>query len=319
MHSESGWNERSWPGLRSLLAFCLAAWLACLPPPAAAEARITVVLSEAAATYQTVADAFIAALGGRHAAQVVSLDGLRDGELAALQAGTGLIVPVGSRAMRAVYDAPEAAAPILTLLVPRAASRALGYADARDSAVYIDQPPGRTLAFTRMVLPRARRIGIVMSVGEAAASLRAYTAEAARLRLEAVAETVAEPQEVPRALQRLLPQVDALLLVPDSLVVNENTVRHILIASYRQKVPVIGFSRGLTHAGAVASLASSPEGVGREGGLLARQWNPVTGALPPARFSGEFELAFNRQVACSLDIDLPDGEAELAAWRERLR
>lgn len=318
MLSESGRNEGAFASPRALLALCLALWLACLAPLAAAEARVTVVLSETASTYQTVADAFVTALGGRHACQVRSLDELRDGEVAALHAGSGLIVPVGTRAMRAMYDVPNSTAPILTLLAPRDATRSLSDAGVRDSAVYIDQPPGRTLAFTRLLLPRAKRIGIVMSAAVAAASLRGYVAEAARAKLELVTETVPDQQEVPRALQRLLPQVDVLLLVPDSLVVNENTVRHILIASYRQKVPVVGFSRGLSHAGAVASLVSSPEGIGRQGGLLARQWSPATGVLPPARYANEFEMVFNRQVARSLEIDLPEGEDDLATWRKRL-
>lgn len=298
-----------------LLLLCLLAFL--IPPATAGPSgRIDLVLSEAGPTYRSVADAFVAAVAGRHAVKVSVLESLTEADLAAMAAGSGLLVPVGSRALRAVRR--PGSGPLLTLLVPRAADGAVDNGD-RDSAVFIDQPPERTLAFSRLVLPRARRVGIVLSAGEAGDTLRGYGTEAARHRFELVVETVRQSQDLPGVLNRLLPQVDALLLVPDALVVNENTVRLILIASYRQKVPVIGFSRGLSHAGAVAALVSSPAAIGRQGGLMAAQWQPGAANLPPARYPDDFEMVFNRQVARSLAIVLPEGEDALADWQARLR
>lgn len=303
---------RGGPGCFSLwscLVVCFALWLLGPAPPACADSspRVVVLLSDSSAAYREVADSFVEALAGKYPVQIKALGDLRNGEIATLQSDKTLIVPVGVRAMREMYGVPASTAPILTLLVPRAASRSLSDAGVRDSAVYIDQQPARSLEFTKLLLPKARTVGVIMS-DEAASGLRAYANQAARAKLELVTETVRERQDVQLALQRLLPQIDVLLLVPDSAVVNENTVRQILIASYRQRIPVIGFSRGLTNAGAVASLVSSPAGIGRQGGLMARQWNPATGALPGARYADDFEIVVNRQVLRSLEIDVP-GEA----------
>lgn len=71
--------------------------------------------------------------------------------------------------------------------------------------------------------------------------------------------------------------------------------------------------------GAIAGLVSSPEGIGREGGELARQWNPVKGALPGARYASGYEMVFNQQVARSLEILLPTEQVDLAKWHERLK
>jgi hypothetical protein len=303
-------------GCRRVLVW-LGLWLLGLASPVGAETvpQVTVVLSDGAPTYREVANAFVAGLAGKYPATVRVLADLTDAELAALRLPGALIVPVGVLAMRAVYDQPGREATILSLLVPRATSRVTVGAGGRDSAVYLDQSPARVLAFTRRLLPKARRIGIVAS-NESADGLRGYQAEAARGELELVVEWAQSSQDVGPALQRLLPRVDVLLLVPDSRVVNEASVRQILIASYRSRVPVVGFSRGLANAGAVASLVSSPAGIGGLGAQLVRQRNPATGALPPARNADQFEVVFNRQVARSLAVELPEDGQGLVDGRD---
>lgn len=305
--------------LWSCIVLCLVLGLAGLVRPASADSspRVVIVLSDSAAAYRQVADAFIAALAGKYPVQVRVLAELRESEIKAMNSDRVLIVPVGVRALHAAHGAAKHDAQVLSLLVPHAAMRALNDNGVGDSAVYLDQTPARSLAFIRLLMPNVKRVGIIVS-DEAAAGLGVFGAEAARARLELVTSTVREQQEVAGALQTLLPQIDVLLLVPDSLVVNEGSVRQILMASYRRRVPVIGFSRGLTNAGAVASLVSSLDDMGRQGGLLARLWNPVVGTLPAARYTGQFDMTFNRQVARSLDITLPLDEPELAAWREKL-
>jgi ABC-type uncharacterized transport system substrate-binding protein len=202
-------------------------------------------------------------------------------------------------------------------LAPRAAVESLRWASPpgnRASAVYLDQPFHRSLTLIRMLWPAAERLGVLYSAEETA-GLRTLRSEAARKRLRLILEPVAEPRDTPQALRRLLPQIDVLLLTPDPNIVNELNARLILVASYRQNVPVVAFSRGLVNAGAVASVVSDPEDIGREGALLARHWNPAGGSLPPARHASGFDMVLNRQVARSLGIDLRNRED----WLKRLR
>ncbi|WP_165873548.1 ABC transporter substrate-binding protein [Parasulfuritortus cantonensis] len=301
------------------LALFLGLWLSWATTAARAESspRVVVVLSDGAAAYHEVAEAFVAALAGKYPVQFRMAGELSASEIRNLNGERILIVPIGMRALRAIHDPAGHNARVLALLVPRAALESLGDAGVGDSAVYIDQPASRSLVFAKLLLPQAVKIGVVVSP-DAVVNLRGLAGEATRQHLELVVEKVADQQEVARALQRMLPEIDVLLLVPDSQVVNENTVRQILMASYRRRVPVLGFSRGLANAGAVASLVSSPGEIGRQGGLLARQWNPVSGWLPAARHAERVELIFNRQVARSLDIDLPADEAATETWRRRL-
>jgi ABC-type uncharacterized transport system substrate-binding protein len=77
------------------------------------------------------------------------------------------------------------------------------------------------------------------------------------------------------------------------------------MATYRQRVPVVGFSQGLSKAGAVASAYSSPAQIGRQGARMAARWLD-SGELPPPQAAAEFSIDFNRHVARSLGITLPD-------------
>jgi ABC-type uncharacterized transport system substrate-binding protein len=153
---------------------------------------------------------------------------------------------------------------------------------------------------------------------ESLEKLPEYRQEAERFNLDVRVEKVTSPAEVPQMLQRLLHQVDAFLMLPDSKVVNEDTVRHILLASYRQRIPVIGFSRGLTNAGAVAAVVSDPSAIGQEGAFLASQWNPTRGTIPAPRYAEAFSMIFNHQVARSLDVVIPEDAQELLKWHKSL-
>lgn len=298
----------AWPRLVLLIMLVLLSAMSCVraEPPL----RVVLVLSDTSEVYREVAQAFETSLTGRFSLRTYLLG---EPDLASWPAEAALMVTVGAKATRAAGARLEEAGPVLALLVPRD----LAPLAERGSAVYVDQPPERYLAFVRMVMPKARKVGVLVS-GEGSLGMRVYAATAARQGLELVVGTAANRLEVPRVLQGILAEVDVLMLIPDTEVVNEYTVRQILIASYRQKIPVIGFSRGLAHAGAVASLVSSPSAIGRQGAALAKQWNPATGALPPAAYADDYEMIFNRQVARSLDVALPGDPDTLESWRRLL-
>lgn len=294
--------------------------MAHLTAAALAENRVVLLLSEPYQAYRDAADAFSVVVGSKYPVQAQVLSEMQTTDIQRLDAAGVLLVPVGVKAMRWVYGLHPVHASILTLMVPRAALETVdGHAaiSGKESAVYIDQPFARSLAFIHLLLPDARRVGVIMS-DETFASLPAYQQAATRAKFGLVVEKVNGPADVPHALQNLLPKVDVLLMVADVNVVNEGTVRHILLASYRQQIPVIGFSRGLANAGAVAAVVSDPAAIGREGATLARLWNPASGVLPEPSYAYEYALVINYQVARSLGVDVPEDGQQLVRWRKAI-
>ena len=178
------------------------------------------------------------------------------------------------------------------------------------SAIYLDQPISRHLQLVRVAQPRAQRgrgVGAV-AIGFA---IRAHPrGEQFRLRLSTAA--LSGGGDLFSSLQTLLPNVDALLLFPDPLVVNRGNVQNLMLTTYRQRVPVVGHSQNLVDAGALVAVYSTPQQIGQQVAetiqrmLPARHWE-----LPPPAYPKYFTIKTNSSVARSLDIDVPS-EAVLA-------
>lgn len=288
--------------------------LLCLPPAWAAwaEGGIHLILSESGAAYQEVADSFRASADAHAAIRVWPLAELGAGQVEALTRENNLVVPVGLKATRFVAEHHAGQAAVLGLMVPKVSAEQIPWpaklSRRKVSFVYVDQPVTRSLSLIDAVFPASTRVGVVISE-ENAGLVKQLGAEAARRHLALNSETVAAEGEVGPALRRVLAESDVLLLLPDPITINAANVQNVLLTSYRFRLPVVGFSKGLSKAGAVAVAYSSPAQIARQGAQLAGRWSPEAGVLPPAQHAGEFSIAFNSYVARSLGLTLPD-EAE---------
>lgn len=233
-----------------------------------------------------------------------------------VEPGEDLVVAIGVRALNAVL-AEASQTPVLALLVPRLAYERLlpqlTAAGARPAtALFLDQPRSRQMDLLQQALPKARRVGVL--AGPDSAESLATLAEAARgVGWELRGRTLAAPAELFQGLDALADQVDVLLLLPDAMVVNRNTLHTLLLQSYRKRLPVLAYSAALTDAGASLGLYATPAQLGRESAQMIRA--AVRGGelrLPPARHPETFTVRVNRNVARSLGLTLPS-EADLSS------
>ncbi|HHI77159.1 MAG TPA: hypothetical protein ENJ94_08300 [Gammaproteobacteria bacterium] len=312
--------KRIHPHYRKHLAVATGWLLACLsllPALSAGEGSradgktLLLLLSADSPRYLTVEERFRARLA-EHCRQAPACPEVRVAladEAAQPAVTPGLVVAVGHKASNAALQGATAT-PQLHVMVSRShfLERAPG---AEVSAIYLEQPPDRLLAFARFLLPDRRRIGVLLG--------REGPWRPDRLRTigrEAGAEMqimeVAASDEIGRRLRRLRPRIDLLLALPDPLVYNRATLATILLATFRDRIPVVGFSRGMVKAGAVAALFSSPESVGTE--AADRAWRLLQGAPASRDFPSRFETAVNRRVAGALHLVLPS-DREIDRWR----
>ncbi len=283
-----------------------------LASPASAENVVHLILSEDAAAYQEVANSFRAGIGPRLNVKVWTLADIDVAQVRNLTGGSDLVVPVGVKATRFVAAQHAGQAPVLALMIPRATSEKLkwpaGMSRKKISAVFIDQPPERSLTLVEAAFPAARNVGLVIS-SENEAVAKALAREAARRNLRLTVETITGPEALPSALRRVLAESDVLLLVPDAVAINASNAQNVLLTTYRFRIPVVGFSQGLTKAGAVVSVYSSPAQIGLQGAQFAARLVEM-GELPVPRHARESSFAFNSYVARSLGVVLPS-EAEI--------
>lgn len=275
-------------------------------------ARIAVVLSEDSAPYQEAYQAFRSQLEpSPHGFYPVYAGSV---SAASLQGAT-LVVTIGVRAVEAVAALP-ARPPVLAAMVPRAwflntGKTLLAEGGRRDvSAIYVDQPVERQAALIRLALPDARRAGVVLSAAQA--GLAAELEAALRLHgLSLVAAILPDEGRLLPTLEGVLPDVDVLLAVADPQVFNRSTAQSLFLTTYRYRVPVVGYSRSMTRAGAMLSLHASPEQIGRQAAetvIAAVQGTAVR--LPAPAYPVYFNVSVNDKVGRSLGYALP-AEAEL--------
>jgi len=94
---------------------------------------------------------------------------------------------------------------------------------------------------------------------------------------------------------------EALLALPDSAVFTPENVRSILLATYRRKQAVIGFSSDMVKVGALATTYSDIEDINAQVAEVAAAF-VASGELPAPQFPRYFHTVVNEGVARSLDI-----------------
>jgi putative ABC transport system substrate-binding protein len=139
------------------------------------------------------------------------------------------------------------------------------------AGILLETPIDRQFSAIRTVLPSAKRIGVLFDPDKTAHLVEEARQRAKALGLELVARQVTSEKEVPVTLRALTPSIEALWLLPDSTVLNEESLKFILNTALEASVPVIGFSRDLVRSGALAGLYVTYDDVGHQAGLLAKK------------------------------------------------
>lgn len=220
-----------------------------------------------------------------------------------------LIITVGVDAFRKTL-ARGGQTPIIATLIGRQLYEKLLAESGRprhlSTAIYIEQPLGRQVAFLRQILPGQNRIGLLLS-DEGKEDFRPLRQALLSNGFSIDSEESNSEETLIPALGALLPRVQLLLATPDPKVYRRDNIKTILITTYRYQKPLIAFSSTFVTAGAFAALYSSPQQIARQAAELLITHN---GELTAAEYPTHFSVAINRSVAEALNLPTPS-EAEI--------
>lgn len=187
----------------------------------------------------------------------------------------------------------------------------------KDTTVALDQPPQRLLALARMLNPDAHALSAVLG-------------PLSRTHADALARAAVALDFTPRIgipvlgenpVTTLAPLVNGsqvVVVLPDSAEFNSATARWLLQLSFRARIPVIGYSRAYTDAGALAAVYSTPDDIGRQAAELIAE-RLARGAFPPGLQPPHYyTLTTNATVADALGITLPTDAALQARYAAAL-
>lgn len=170
------------------------------------------------------------------------------------------------------------------------------------TAVYAEPAPADQLRLISLLYNRPARIAAI--VGRETGFLKPALAG------QVDVQDFAPGDDINRVLSRIA-QNEVLLALPDSDVYNTESIRNILLSTYRHKQAVIGFSADMVKAGALATTYSEIEDVDAQVAEMAASY-VATGVLPPPQFPRYFRTVVNEGVARSLDVPVSDAVRHFA-------
>ena len=161
--------------------------------------------------------------------------------------------------------------PILFVLIPERTLKILihKYGKPKNTyyAVYLTQPVKRKLNLTQVILNKPGRVGVVL------ASRDDYTAAeiisiAKSTKSEINIRYATDYNKPIDAIKDALSESDIYLAIYDAKLLNKHTAKWLLYMAYKKNKPLVGFSEAYTKAGAVASVYSTSEQIGKQAGEL---------------------------------------------------
>ncbi|QAY89276.1 ABC transporter substrate-binding protein [Pseudomonas sp. ACM7] len=168
----------------------------------------------------------------------------------------------------------------------------------RLSLLWSDPPLDRQLRLTRLLLPQAKRVGVLFD-SHSEFLLKELHQAAHSLGLEVVTERWDNTNDS-RPLQTLLKNSDVLLGLDDPDLYNPKTAKNLLLSSYARQLALIGPNAGFVRAGSLASTYSDQsDWLAMLDELLDRP--PAT--WPRMHYPQRFKVLSNPQVARSLGIE----------------
>lgn len=275
-------------------------------------AQLALILSSEEGPYREFSGTLKGAIGG--SSWKIAWQGGSEDFAQTTPPGIDLVIAVGSSATRAALQRPDGPPVIATLLTRTAFEKIRSESPVRRggiSALYLDQPLPRQLAFIQRLLPDTRRVMTVVSDGlENQIPLLKRHAAASQMSVDATV-LLAGDNLVP-VMERMLVQEGVFLALPDSTVFSRDNIRPFLLTTYRYQRPVIAFSPAFVQAGALAALHTTPAQLALELSQWLGRMGPGNMGLPPPQGPSRFSITINSQVARSLKLTLPSETEAMA-------
>jgi len=166
--------------------------------------------------------------------------------------------------------------PIVFCMVPNAGQKRL--VGGNVTGIDMETPPEEQLKAFHRLMPAIKRIGVIYNERLTGAFVRRAARAADSLGLTLVAVKVSERKEVPRALEAVVQNSDALWLIRDGMVMSRELFKRALMVQFEKKIPLLVQSALFVKKQAAVAFAASYESQGRKAATVVQKI--LTGTAP---------------------------------------
>ncbi len=261
--------------------------------------RVAVLISNNGTPFEETLSGFQEVLrkqGTRIDYDIYYLDGDASKAMQAIQKikrnGASLLYAVGSlatdTAISEKVDIPIISGMVLRPEILKKAPNATG--------VILEYPLETQMKWLQLFLPEAKTVGVIYNPKDNLERIEAGVRIALKMGLTLQPQEIRIPQDLPAALDNLSKNADVLWAIPDSVVLNSQTAKHILLFSFRNHIPLIGLSEAWVKAGALYALDRDYHDLGAQCGEMALK------VLEGAK-AGTIPYASPRKVVYSVNLN----------------
>jgi putative ABC transport system substrate-binding protein len=181
------------------------------------------------------------------------------------------------------------------------------------TGVKLEIPLEEQIRKLREVMPGVQKIGTIYGEEKTKLLLDEIKPILAGLGIELMVERISSPKDIPAAMDRLAPKMEAFWLVFDSVVVSSPRVVQeiILFQTLKNRIPVIGFNKWSVTAGALFCLYTDFEDIGIQAGKIVNRI--LKGEFPssiPVESPENVKVLLNekvmQRVSTKLKLEVPN-------------
>lgn len=168
-------------------------------------------------------------------------------------------------------------------------------------------PPEQQLRTLVRIAPQVKKVGVVYDRSKSEDLVLRARVASRQHGLTLIEKTISKKQDAIDAFTALQGQVDCILMLPDVTVITAETVKYLLLFSFRANIPLIGISEKYVTQGALFALSSDIPDLGKQAGDLATQ--VLSGKESTERTLSDpasLTLSINAKTAAKFGITLSD-------------
>jgi len=209
--------------------------------------------------------------------------------------------------------------PAISVLVPKQTFRKVLQRNTNSqtniSVIPLGQSAERRARLSRLILGKRGKLGI--AAGEYSINTATeIKKESERLAIDVTLEKISGEGKHLDELERLVRDTDIFMALYDPAVLNRHNAKLLLYMAYKMNKPVIGYSKGFTRAGAVASIYSTPSQIGKQAGVWLSQ-TILNGSSEAVGYANEFSVSINKKVQRVLRLERLDEEEVVTIIRRQ--
>jgi putative tryptophan/tyrosine transport system substrate-binding protein len=176
------------------------------------------------------------------------------------------------------------------------------------TGVSLSYPLRTQIQWLKKFFPQQKSVAILFNPSENAVTVQEAKQISEQNGLNFVAIPVGGPKELPFALEQLSHNIEVLLAIPDETVMSVNTAKEVLLASFRNKVPLIGLSDNWVKSGAFYALSWDYEDLGKQSAALAQKLlNGVSLSTISPEYPRKVTYTINAKIAEHMNMEIPEG------------